>query len=92
MAIRDFMGIEIPAFKRFYKDSKKTNTTMKDRCYWAEKENDTYFCDGYMIIRFKNTSKTVQSSRLDTTAIKARFPELVQQFMKITTCKRFTIS
>ena len=39
MAIRDFMGIEIPAFKRFYKDSKKTNTTMKDRCYWAEKEN-----------------------------------------------------
>lgn len=58
MAIRDFMGIEIPAFKRFYKDS----------------------------------YKTVQSSRLDTTAIKARFPELVQQFMKITTCKRFTIT
>lgn len=56
MAIRDFMGIEIPAFKRFYKDSKKTNTNMKDRCYWAEKEDDTYFCDGYMIIRFKNTS------------------------------------
>lgn len=36
--------------------------------------------------------ETVQSSRLDTTAIKARFPELVQQFMKITTCKRFTIT
>lgn len=41
---------------------------------------------------YKVTYKTVQSSRLDTTAIKARFPELVQQFMKITTCKRFTIS
>lgn len=23
MAIRDFMGIDVPAFKRFYKDSKK---------------------------------------------------------------------
>lgn len=33
-----------------------------------------------------------QDCRLDTTAIKARFPELVQQFMKITTCKRFTIT
>ena len=30
--------------------------------------------------------------RLDTTAIKARFPELVQQFMKTVSCKRFTIS
>ena len=41
---------------------------------------------------YKVSYKTVQSSRLDTTAIKARFPELVQQFMKITTCKRFTIT
>mgnify|MGYP000816860461 CR=1 FL=1 len=29
---------------------------------------------------------------LDTTAIKARFPELVQQFMKTVTSKRFTIT
>lgn len=58
MAIREFMGLDIPAFKRFYKVS----------------------------------YKTVQSSRLDTTAIKARFPELVQQFMKTVSCKRFTIS
>ena len=36
--------------------------------------------------------ETVQSSRLDTTAIKARFPELVQQFMKTVTSKRFTIT
>lgn len=56
MAIRDFMGIDVPAFKRFYKDSKKTNTNMKNRCYWAEKENNTYFCDGYMIICFKDTT------------------------------------
>ena len=41
---------------------------------------------------YKVSYKTVQSSRLDTTAIKARFPELVQQFMKTVTCKRFTIS
>lgn len=51
MAIREFMGLDVPAFKRFYKDSKKNNMQMK-----------------------------------------ARFPELVQQFMKITTCKRFTIT
>ena len=25
MAIREFMGLDIPAFKRFYKDSKKNN-------------------------------------------------------------------
>lgn len=56
MAIRDFMGIDVSAFKRFYKDSKKTNTNMKNRCYWAEKENNTYFCDGYMIICFKDTT------------------------------------
>lgn len=30
--------------------------------------------------------------REEITAIKARFPELVQQFMKTVTCKRFTIS
>lgn len=65
MAIRDFMGIDVSAFKRFYKDSKKTNTNMKDRCYWAEKENDTYFCDGYMIIRFKNTSLSQVAKAFD---------------------------
>ncbi len=65
MAIRDFMGIEIPAFKRFYKDSKKTNVNMKNRCYWAEKEDDTYFCDGYMIIRFKNTSLSQVAKAFD---------------------------
>lgn len=65
MAIRDFMGIEIPAFKRFYKDSKKTNINMKNRCYWAEKEEDTYFCDGYMIIRFKNTSLSQVAKAFD---------------------------
>lgn len=37
MAIREFMGLDVPAFKRFYKDSKKNNVQMKDRCYWAEK-------------------------------------------------------
>lgn len=63
MAIREFMGLDVPAFKRFYKDSKKNNMQMKDRCYWAEKDGD-----------------------------KARFPELVQQFMKTVSCKRFTIS
>ena len=56
MAIRDFMGIDVPAFKRFYKDSKKNNVQMKNRCYWAEKDGDSYFCDAYMIIRFKDTT------------------------------------
>lgn len=56
MAIREFMGLDVPAFKRFYKDSKKNNVQMKDRCYWAEKDGDSYFCDAYMIIRFKDTT------------------------------------
>lgn len=43
MAIRDFMGIDVSAFKRFYKDSKKTNTNMKNRCYWAEKKTILIF-------------------------------------------------
>ena len=29
MAIREFMGLDVPAFKRFYKDSKKNNVQMK---------------------------------------------------------------
>lgn len=44
------------------------------------------------LLRMREEITADQSSRLDTTAIKARFPELVQQFMKITTCKRFTIT
>lgn len=43
MAIRDFMGIDVSAFKRFYKDSKKTNTNMKNRCYWGRKRKQYLF-------------------------------------------------
>ena len=61
---------------------------LSDKIKAAMGERETVVANEYKV----TYKKTVQSSRLDTTAIKARFPELVQQFMKITTCKRFTIS
>ena len=60
---------------------------LSDKIKAAMGERETVVAGEYKV-----TYKTVQSSRLDTTAIKARFPELVQQFMKITTYKRFTIT
>lgn len=41
---------------------------------------------------FKITWKTVASSRLDTTALKKALPDIVAQFMKQTTVRRFTIA
>ncbi len=58
MAIRDYMGIDVSAFKRLYKESKKNNTNMKDRCYWSQQGENSYYCDGFMIIQFKDTSIT----------------------------------
>lgn len=61
--------------------------TLSDKIKAAMGDHETVIAGEYKI-----SYKTVQSSRLDTTAIKARFPELVQQFMKTVTCKRFTIT
>lgn len=58
MAIRDYMGLDVSAFKRLYKESKKNNTNMKDRCYWSQQGENSYYCDGFMIIQFKDTSIT----------------------------------
>ena len=60
---------------------------LSDKIKAAMGERETIVAGEYKV-----TYKTAQSSRLDTTAIKARFPELVQQFMKTVTCKRFTIT
>lgn len=54
MAIRDFMGIDVPEFKKYIKAAKKNNT--KKCCMWSEQGANSYFCDGYMIIRFKDTT------------------------------------
>lgn len=61
--------------------------TLSDKIKAAMGDHETIVAGKYKV-----SYKTVQSSRLDTTAIKARFPELVQQFMKTVSCKRFTIS
>lgn len=61
--------------------------TLSDKIKAAMGDHETIVAGEYKV-----SYKTVQSSRLDTTAIKARFPELVQQFMKTVSCKRFTIS
>lgn len=43
---------------------------------------------GSFIVRYK----TVESNRLDTTAIKKELPEVAERFTKKTKSKRFTIS
>ena len=43
---------------------------------------------GAFIIRYK----TVESNRIDTTAIKKDLPEVAEKYTKKTTSKRFTIS
>ena len=41
---------------------------------------------------YKITNKTVVSSRLDTTAIKAALPDIAKRFTKTSTYKRFAIN
>ena len=41
---------------------------------------------------WKVTYKSVTASRLDTSALKKAFPDLVQQFTKTTTARRFCVA
>ena len=54
MAIRDFMGLNVSEFKKYIKAAKKNNT--KKYCMWSEQGENSYFCDGYMIVRFAGVS------------------------------------
>lgn len=54
MAIRDFMGLNVSEFKKYIKAAKKNNT--KKCCLWSEQGENSYFCDGYMIVRFAGVS------------------------------------
>lgn len=41
---------------------------------------------------YKITWKMVQSSRLDTVALKKAFPEIAEQYSKVTTSRRFVVA
>lgn len=41
---------------------------------------------------YKITYKTIESSRIDTTALKKALPEVVQKFTKKSTTRRFTVA
>jgi len=41
---------------------------------------------------YKITWKMVQSSRLDTTALKKALPEIAEQYSKVTTSRRFIVA
>lgn len=43
-------------------------------------------------VDYKITWKEVTSSKLDTAALKKALPEVVSQFTKETTCKRFNVA
>ena len=41
---------------------------------------------------FKVSYKPVTTQRVDTTSMKKELPELVQRYLKATTCRRFVIN
>lgn len=63
-------------------------TTIKDdvKKEMQEQGKEEIIC-GAFVVRYK----TVESSRIDTTAIKKDLPEVAEKYTKKTTTKRFTI-
>lgn len=67
------------------KEIKAAEETVKKEMETQGKEE--IIC-GSVIVRYK----TVESNRIDTTAIKKDLPEVAEKYTKKTTAKRFTIS
>lgn len=53
---------------------------------------DTEAVDELLGTDYKITWKMVQTSRIDTTALKKALPEIAEQYSKVTTSRRFVVA
>lgn len=79
---------ELKELETMFAELQAEITTIKDdvKKEMQEQGKEEIIC-GAFVVRYK----TVESSRIDTTAIKKDLPEVAEKYTKKTTTKRFTI-
>jgi len=80
---------EIKELARMKEELELEIASLQDEIKAEMVERDT---DEITTNEYKIRYKEVQSNRFDTTSFKAKYSDLYNQFVKVTTSKRFTIS
>ena len=79
---------ELKELQRMSEELNDEITALQDTIKTTMTERDT---DILIAGAFKISWKPIESSRLDTAAIKKELPELAARFTKTTTTRRFTV-
>ncbi|NCB52849.1 MAG: hypothetical protein EOM54_13395 [Clostridia bacterium] len=80
---------ELKELQRMSEELNAEITTLQDSLKATMTERDT---DTLIAGAFKITWKPIESSRLDTSALKKELPELAARFTKTTTSRRFIVA
>lgn len=80
---------ELQELRRMQEELEAEITALQDR---IKAHMDASGVDQLTAGAFKVSYKAVTSSRIDTAALKKALPELVQQFTRTTTSRRFTVA
>lgn len=80
---------ELKELKNMKAELEDMISSIEDELKAEMTERDT---EEVVIDEFKITWKSVMSRRLDQTALKAARPEIVAQFTKESSCRRFVVS
>lgn len=82
----NIMFSELAQYTRIMEEATATVDSLKDEIKQYMIDHNT---DSLTSNEHKATYKAVQSSRIDTTALKKDMPDIVAQYTKITETKRF---
>ena len=85
----NIMFSELAQYTRIMEEATATVDGLKDEIKRYMEEHNTDILTGN---EHKATYKAVQSSRIDTTALKKDMPDIAAQYTKTTETKRFTFN